>query len=74
MKASWEEDYFKALIRLRLLLPVNPKTGTQKCDRCHIVAIRIETVTACSDARRDRLRRLEPLYRPARRPIRWMNV
>src|SRR5258708_31189915 len=38
MKASWQEDYFKALIRLRLLLPVNPKTGTQKCDRCHIVA------------------------------------
>jgi hypothetical protein len=25
MKASWQEDYFKALIRLRLLLPVNPK-------------------------------------------------
>src|SRR5258708_8103795 len=40
MKASWQEDYFKALIRLRLLLPVNPKTGTQKCDRCHIVARR----------------------------------
>jgi hypothetical protein len=38
MKASWQEDYFKALIRLRLLLPVNPKTGTQKCDRCRIVA------------------------------------
>jgi hypothetical protein len=29
MKASWQEDYFKALIGLRLLLPVNPKTGTQ---------------------------------------------
>jgi hypothetical protein len=29
MKASWQEDYFKALIRLRLLLLVNPKTGTQ---------------------------------------------
>jgi hypothetical protein len=29
MKAPWQEDYFKALIRLRLLLPVNPKTGTQ---------------------------------------------
>src|SRR6266851_1710687 len=40
MKASWQEDYFKALIRLCLLLPVNPKTGTQKCDRCHIVARR----------------------------------
>ena len=40
MKASWKEDYFKALIRLRLLLPVNPKAGTQKCDRCHIVARR----------------------------------
>ena len=25
MRASWQEDYFKALIRLRLLLPVNPK-------------------------------------------------
>src|SRR5258708_7130515 len=25
MNASWQEDYFKALIRLRLLLPVNPK-------------------------------------------------
>jgi hypothetical protein len=25
MKASWQEDYFKALIRLGLLLPVNPK-------------------------------------------------
>jgi hypothetical protein len=25
MKASWQEDYFKALIRLRLLLPVNQK-------------------------------------------------
>jgi hypothetical protein len=36
MKASWQEDYLKALIRLRLLLPVNPKTGAQKCDRCHI--------------------------------------
>src|SRR5258707_15553941 len=40
MKASWQEDYFKALIRLRLLLPVNPKAGAQKCDRCHIVARR----------------------------------
>src|SRR5258707_14816972 len=40
MKASWQEGYFKALIRLRLLLSVNPKTGTQKCDRCHIVARR----------------------------------
>jgi hypothetical protein len=29
MRASWQEDYFKALIRLRLLLPVNPKTGAQ---------------------------------------------
>jgi hypothetical protein len=27
MKASWQEDYFEALIRLRLLLPVNPKTA-----------------------------------------------
>jgi hypothetical protein len=25
MKASWQEDYFKTLIRLRLLLRVNPK-------------------------------------------------
>jgi hypothetical protein len=25
MKASWQEDYFKALIRLCLVLPVNPK-------------------------------------------------
>jgi hypothetical protein len=25
MKASCQEDYFKALIRLRLLWPVNPK-------------------------------------------------
>lgn len=30
MKASWQEDYFKALISLGLLLPVNPKTDTQK--------------------------------------------
>jgi hypothetical protein len=29
MRASWQEDYFKALIRLRLLLPVNPKTDAQ---------------------------------------------
>jgi len=29
MKASWQEDYSRALIRLRLLLPVNPKTVTQ---------------------------------------------
>jgi len=29
MNASRQEDYFKALIRLRLLLPVNPKIGTQ---------------------------------------------
>ena len=29
MRASWQADYFKALIRLRLLLPVNPKTGAQ---------------------------------------------
>jgi hypothetical protein len=29
MKASRQEDYFRALIRLRLLLPVNPKTGPQ---------------------------------------------
>ena len=28
MKASWQEDYFKTLIRLHLLLPVNSKTGT----------------------------------------------
>ena len=34
MKASWQKDYFKQLIRLRLLLPVNPKTSTRKCDRC----------------------------------------
>jgi len=37
MKASWQEDYFKALIRLRLLLPVNPKTGTQKCDTDEVI-------------------------------------
>jgi hypothetical protein len=34
MRASWREDDFKALIRLHLLLPVNPKTGAQKCDWC----------------------------------------
>jgi hypothetical protein len=39
MKASWQEDYFKALIRLRFLLPVNPKTGTQKMRSITIGAI-----------------------------------
>jgi len=29
MKASWQEDYFKVLIRLRLLLPVNPKQAAK---------------------------------------------
>jgi hypothetical protein len=30
MRASCEEDDFNVLIRLRLLSPVNPKTGAKK--------------------------------------------
>jgi hypothetical protein len=49
MKASWQEDYFKALIRLRLLLPVNPKIGAPKM---RSVPYRGETRTSRAAARK----------------------